>query len=315
MKRNSALLVICFVALVAVLSFVQPTTAHADMGPKPSINITLKNLDAVCYGTLLSQHKSTGPYSAYDPEEGFDYKDFGAVDSNYYFDENYHNEEVERIWQIFADYNDSDEYFFLQRWWKLGGESNQLVWSYYPPYSFKLLLYYPDSNTFVISKIYERYAFDSYYTVDMSNINDILLNPDLSNGEQLELKQSYNYTWEIISLLCRIILTIAIEMAVAFLFRIKGRKALTTILVTNAVTQIALNVALNLLCYFDGWMMMIFLYLPLELGVLFVEAVTYSIVLRKQGVPIWKALLYALVANVVSGGLGFVLAMYIPGLF
>ncbi|MCH5153182.1 MAG: hypothetical protein J1F68_04415 [Clostridiales bacterium] len=327
MKRKTTLLVLCVVALVAVLVFAQPQSASADMGPKPSINITFKNLgDGECYGTILSKNISTGPHSAYAPDEGWDYKNLGTFDSNYYYDDEYHNEEVERIWQTFVDYKDADGYYFLQLWWKLDSESNVINWNYYPPYSFKLLLYYPESNSFVTSGVYERYAFDSYYTVDMSNVNDVLLNPDTSVGGsqtnpnfsdavQLELHNSYDYLSEIVGLLLRIALTILVELLIALLFRIKGRKAFVTILITNAVTQIALNVALNLLCYFDGFLMLIFLYLPLEMGVIFVEAVTYGIALYKCGFPIWKALLYALVANVVSGGLGFVLAWFIPGLF
>ena len=328
MKRNTTLLIVCIVALVAVLVFAKPQTASADMGPKPSINITFDKFgDEMCYVTILSQHITTGPYSAYAPDEGWDYKDFARYDSNYHDNPDYHNEEVERIWQTFVDYKDADGYYFLQLWWKLDAENNNIRWGYYPPYSFKVLLYYPESNVFVTSGIYERYAFDSYYTVDMTVVNDVLLNPDLSAGDEpldpgftlveveLELKNTYDYLTEIVGLLFRIALTILVELLIALLFRIKGRKPYITILVTNAVTQIALNVALNVLCYFDGFMMLIFLYLPLELGVIFVEAVTYAIALRKQGVPIWKSLLYALVANVVSGGLGFAIAWFLPSLF
>ena len=42
------------------------------------------------------------------------------------------------------------------------------AWTYYSPKSFKILLYFPEQGVFVTSGIYERYAFDSYYTVDMS---------------------------------------------------------------------------------------------------------------------------------------------------
>lgn len=319
MKQKSALLTLLIVALVAVIVFV-PQTASADMGPKPSIRITFTNMpDEVCYVTILSQNKSTGPYSAYDPE--YDDRYYEYLDDNYYNDPDYHNEELESIWQIFVDYEDVDGYYFLQLWGKCDSnpETHGFAWTYYPPYSFKLLLYFPESEIFVTSAIYERYAFDSYYTVDLKDVDlsAMVQNPqlELTQTPQLELEKSYDYTWEIISLMCRIVLTIAIEIAVALLFRIKGRKQLLTILVTNLVTQIALNVALNLLCYFDGFLMLIFLYLPLELGVIFVEAVAYSLILRKQGVPIWKSLVYALVANVVSGGLGFALAWFIPGLF
>lgn len=318
-KRTKALLALCLVAFVAVIVFV-PQTASADMGPKPSIRITFTNMpDEVCYVTILSQNKSTGPYCVYDPDG--DYKAYETMDPNYYNNPDYHNEELESIWQIFVDYEDVDGYYFLQLWGKCDSnpESHGFNWTYYPPYSFKLLLYYPERDIFVTSAIYERYAFDSYYTVDMKDVDlsAIEQNPQLQLTETLPLvlTKSYDYTWEIVSLIFRIVLTIAIEMAIALLFRIKGRKPLLTILVTNIVTQIALNVALNLLCYFDGFLMLIFLYLPLELGVIFVEALAYGIILHKQGVPIWKALLYALVANVVSGALGFAMAWFIPGLF
>ncbi|MCH5156471.1 MAG: hypothetical protein J1G02_01175 [Clostridiales bacterium] len=326
MNRNKTLIIFSIVALFAVLAFAQPQVANADMGPKPSINISFDNMgDETCYVTILSQHITTGPYSAYDPDQGWDYVDFARYDSNYIDNPDYHNEEVERIWQTFVDYQDADGYYFLQLWWKIDKDSSDVRWGYYPPYSFKVLLYYPESNAFVSSRVYERYAFDSYYKVDLSVVNDVLLNPDLSHGDgnhgdwfdgvELELKNNYDYVTEITALLIRIALTILVELLIALLFRIKGRKSYITILVTNIVTQIALNVALNVLCYFDGMLMLLILYLPLELGVIFVEAVTYAIALRKQGVPLWKALVYALAANVVSGGLGFVLSVYIPVLF
>lgn len=316
MKRKLSLLALCIVALSAVLVFAMPQTAKADMGPKQSINITFINQgDEECYVTMLSQYESTGPYSTYDPEHGLDYKNLEMYDSNYYDNPDYHNEELERIWKAFADYQDVDGYYFLQLWWKLYSDNNRAIWDYYPPHSFKLLLYYPERDVYLTSGIYERYAFDSYYTVDLSVANEVLLNPDANTDSVINLEKSYDYTWEIISLLCRIVLTIAVEMVVALMFLIKGRKPLLTILFTNLATQIALNVALNLMCYFSGELLLLFLYIPLEIGVTLVEGVTYSLALRKQGVPVWKSILYAQVANIVSAVLGFVLALVVPGIF
>ena len=328
MKRYKTLIFLCIVALAAVLVFANPQTANADMGPKPSINVTFKNLgDGICYATILSKNISTGPFSAYAPDKGFDYKDLGNMDSGYYSDQNeYNNEEVERIWQKFVDYEDSDGYYFLQLWWKLGEENNQIKWGYYPPYSFKLLLYYPESNAYLTSGIYERYAFDSYYTVDMSVANDVLLNPDFSAGNphpnpdwngvvELELENSYDYLSEIVGLLLRIALTVLVELLIALLFRIKGRKPMLTILVTNAVTQIALNVALNLIFYFNGALAYLLFFVLLEIAVVLVEAIAYCLLLRKYGVPIWKAILYAIVANLVTAVAGYYLAILLPGMF
>lgn len=310
MKREFALIVLCIVAVCVVMTFAAPQTANADMGPKPSIRITFTNMgDELCYGTILSKSISTGPHSAYAPEEGWDYKALGRYDSNYYYDENYHNEEVERIWQTFVDYEDVDGFYFLQLWWELDGENNQMNWTYHPPYTFKILLYYPESNTFVTSEIYERYAFDSYYTVNMKNV-------DIGDGGiQLVPTNSYDYFGEIVGLICRIALTVLIELLIALLFRIKGRKPMLTILIVNLSTQIALNVALNVINYLNGALAYLFAFVLLEIAVVIVEAVAYCIILRKQGVPIWKSLVYAVVANAVTAVAGYYLAIWLPGMF
>lgn len=289
--------------MFAVLIFVHPETASADMGPKPSINITFDNLgNETCFVTILSSSQYSGPFCAYDPEA--DNKELGNFDSKYYNDDDYVNEEAELSWQAFVNYEDEDGYYFLQLWWKLSDEIIQIRWSYYPPDSFKVLLYYPQSNLFVSSDICERYAFDSYYYAIMND-----------DGGNLTLFNSYDYAGEVVALLCRIALTILIEVLIALIFRIKGRKVLLTVLIVNAVTQIALNVALNLIYYFNGALAYLVFFFLLEIAVVIVEALAYSILLRKSGVPIWKSVLYAVVANVVSAVAGFFLAEWLPMLF
>ena len=51
--------------IMVVLLF--PMTVNADMGPKASVRIQFEHMgDELCYGTLLSKEKSTGPASAWD---------------------------------------------------------------------------------------------------------------------------------------------------------------------------------------------------------------------------------------------------------
>lgn len=306
MKRNATLIILCIVAMVAVVVFAQPQTASADMGPKPSINVTFENLgsDVLCFATILSSTKDTGPWQAYDPEVGN--KELYNYDSQYYNDEHgYRNEEAEMSWQAFVDYEDKDGFYFLQLWWKVDGESNTIRWGYYPPYTFKVLLYLPESNFYLVSDIYERYAFDSYYFVDVANMN----------VDVIELVESYDYAGEILGLICRIVLTVAIELLIALLFRMKGSRTLLTVLIVNLVTQIALNVAVNLIYYFNGVLAYLLFFALLEIAVTLVEAVAYCILLRKNGVPIWKSILYAVVANAVTAVGGFFLAKWLPGMF
>lgn len=300
MKKYSAkMLMVALVFAVALCVLVTPnSTAQADVGPKPSVNIIFKNMgDELCYCTLLSKHETTGPFRVWDgSEEQFEWSGLDR-----------------EIFMAFVNYKDADGFYFLQVAERCD-ESKSFSWGYHPPYTFKVLLYYPETNTFVTSDIYERYAFDSYFSVDMQGV-DITTT---QAAPQLQLKNNYNYFKEIATFICRVIITIAVEMGIAWLFRFRGKKVWLCLLITNVVTQLILNVILNVVNYYDGGLALILVYFFAEFVVLVVEAVTYCIALRKLGepkVPIWKSLLYAFVANIVSFVSGMALALYLPMLF
>ena len=129
--------------------------ASADTGSEASVRINFENMgDELCYGTLLSKNPSTGPNSAWDGDEDHIYNELIDLD----------------IWRAFVEYEDADGYYFLQIGWKVN-EKKELAWTYYPPDNFKILLYYPETNKYVVSGICERYAFDTYYTVDMAGVD------------------------------------------------------------------------------------------------------------------------------------------------
>ena len=196
MLRKVFSLLIC---LILVLNL--PVTAKADIGPKPSVRITFTGIEGeTYYGTLLSERRSTGPATAWDGyEEYCDWKP----------------ENEKPIWEKFIAYEDADGYYFLQEWWDCS-ESNQLSWTYYPPNPFKILLYFPETDTFYVSGIYERYAFDSYFTVDLSDYDTT----------PISAEKSYDFTWELISLAARIVLTIALELAIALFFGYREKRHL-----------------------------------------------------------------------------------------
>ena len=62
MNRKFQKFLICLLP-VLILIFALPATAYADIGPKPSVQIQFDDLEDSFYVTLLSQNKSTGPYS------------------------------------------------------------------------------------------------------------------------------------------------------------------------------------------------------------------------------------------------------------
>ena len=288
MLRKVLSLLLC---LILVLNL--PVTAKADIGPKPSVRISFTGIEGeTYYGTLLSERRSTGPATAWDGYE--EYRDWKP-------------ESEKPIWEKFIAYEDTDGYYFLQEWWDCS-ETNQLNWTYYPPTPFKILLYFPETDSFYVSDIYERYAFDSYFSVDLS---EYATSP-------ITARQSYDYTWEVISLVARIVLTIALELAIALLFGYRENKALGFLAIVNVITQVVLNVALNIINYRSGSMGFTFAFICMEILVFAIEAITYKAVLHRYSEKEKvnrRGVTYALVANTASFAIGLWLAHLIPGIF
>ena len=118
--------------------------------------------------------------------------------------------------------------------------------------------------------------------------------------------------------LARILITIVIEMGVAFLFGFFGKKAVFLLLVVNTVTQIALNVLLNVINYHSGQVAFVVWYILMELLIFAAEAVVYAIWLRKFDSEPRKRrfyVLYALVANAASFATGLLISHLLPGIF
>ena len=278
-------------SIILVMSL--PVTASADIGPKPSVRIQFTGIQGeTYYGTLLSERRSTGPATAWDGyEECRDWKP--------------ENEKL--IWEKFIAYEDADGYYFLQEWWDCS-KTNQLNWTYYPPTPFKILLYFPETDSFYVSDIYERYAFDSYFTVVLSDYD----------SSPISAEKSYDYTWELISLAARIVLTIALELAIALFFGYREKKAFVFLAIVNVITQVVLNVVLNIINYLSGSMGFTFAFVCMEILVFGIEAVTYKVALHrfseKEKVN-RRGVTYALVANSASFAIGLWLAHLIPGIF
>ena len=183
----------------------------------------------------------------------------------------------------------------MQQHYKVS-DTNEIAWTYYPPGRFKILLYYPETGTFVSSGIYERYAFDTYYTVDMKgiDIHDVEYNEELSTNERIEAYRSYEYCQEMIGLAVRIVLTIVIEMLVALLFGFREKKQLVILAVVNIITQILLNVGLNIINYNSGSMAFSIFYVLLEIVVFILEAILYCTLLKKASITKKKNWYYVL---------------------
>lgn len=138
--------------LISVCVFISTgMTAFADCGPKSSIHVYVSGVEngREYYITLLTEGSYHEPYI----KEELSRKD--------------------EVWKAIYEFSLSDEYCVYDPPW---GEVPHLMtgngsrsWGYMPPDKFKVLLYFPDDGSFLLSEIQERYTFISYYTAMIEN--------------------------------------------------------------------------------------------------------------------------------------------------
>lgn len=336
--RLVALTFLTFVLLAPAFLRTETMKASADTGPKPSVRVTFENMgDELCYGTLLSKTPSTGPAGAWD----------GTEDGKPIF-----NGANETVWRAFTEFKDEDGFYFLQ-WFRRADENKALNWTYYPPQTFKILLYYPDratksgaadnsaggatrdskttaaSGAFCVSDVLKRYAFHSYYFVDMRNVQS----ETIGTIAKISVTQGYDYSAEILGFFVRFIITLGVETLLALAFGLRTKRAFLTVLAANGATQVALNILLNVQMHFNNVYGVLPLYFFAELFVFVAEAALYCFIFgkRKNGGENGSAdenggkaaiayskkrlILYAFTANLVSFCIGLPLAILLPAVF
>ena len=289
MKNKKSLSVL----IILLLVIFAPNTAMADMGPKPSVNIKVNNLekDQEVYITLLSKEESTGPFS----------KDTELQNHEDYLEDGFNK---------FKSIEDKDGYYFLGNLNLLKGNGTY-SWSYYPPENFKIALYFPDQNLVLISKPYSRYAFNSNFKL---NYNDL----DLKDGvyyfdNEISITKYREINKEIKSFLLRLVLTIIIEYLVALAMFRPTKYQTELIIKINVLTQILLNLTISLILYFYGFLAFFIIFIPCEIAVFIIEGVIYKRRLN-QNLPENKKpampMLYSFIANFISAGAGYYLVRY-----
>lgn len=295
--------VLAWVCAFMMILVLLPSAGYADVGPKPSVVIDFQGLEKErYYVTLLSEVPDTGPYSAIDAHPG---------------NQRYHEGDADYgIWKAFAAYQDPDGYYFLQYFKDCTGTS-RFSWGYYPPPKFKILIYFPEEDRFLASKeVYERYAFDSYFTAAATAPDFQEPNADMAN---ITAARSYDYAKEILSFAVRTAATVAIEILIALLFGLRQKSILHFIAAVNMITQSVLNILLNLTLYYYGGMMFVLNYIWLEILVIAIEAAAYATGFNRlyagAGIKKWIAPVYAVSANVVSFVAGIWISFYWPGIF
>lgn len=285
------------ISMVLILMAALGIYAFADFGPKPSVVVEFENAgDQEYYVTLVAKEDKLGsPYSRVTAEDQPETDDIA-------------------IWNRLVAYEDPDGMVFAGNVQKLTGDG-AYVWGYYPPSEFRVLIYFPDTDSFVeSSEILEQYAFDSYYQMDFNDL------PENWNEAvaAIPVTRKYNLLWQITAFLLRLAVTVAVECLLAVLFGFKGKRQMLLVLAVNCATQLAMN----LLILDESVGLFVFYvlqYALIEVGVILAEGLVYCLALPKLATPEQNRnihpIAFAFFGNVASFSLGFLLSNWFPMLF
>lgn len=293
-------------SILTALLLLLPLTAmpvSADVGPKPSVVVALEGLEGrTCWGTLLSQQEGTGPYGRFYEEEAEE------------------DPEEDRALRALLPLERMDsEGFHLLNFVK-DCSDGEFSWTYYPPHTYKIALWFPEEDALAVSGVYHRYAFDSYYRLDLSGVE--LMPGGIVELEAARLQRDYPYGASLLALAGRVALTLGAELLLALAFGLRTRQALKWVAVVNLATQLGLNLALELFTYCNGALegMMAILALPVYLAA---EAVVTLVELRiyrrkllgERGASGRRITAYTWTANLCSLLAGVLLSFRLPALF
>lgn len=270
-----------FLLAVLMIGLFSSKRAYADMGPKPSVNVTFENIgQRTIYASLYAKKGGPSPVS---------FGDIKDVDLS--------------IQEIFSNYSKTEEARYVEDIWIIDAKNPTLDCRYMPPEEYKLVVYIPEENRLLESSFYTKVAFEQNYHVDLASVS--------LDGKVVLKEAPYMWVKAVLSLALRIFLTLAIEIGIALLFKIRGKKSILVLTITNIATQLLLNIPIMVIEYRSGGGLgMLVLIFFLELLIFAIEAVVYSLALKKTNEPpikIDKAVGYAFVANLVSALAGIFL--------
>ncbi|MBQ4596555.1 MAG: hypothetical protein IJB14_06235 [Firmicutes bacterium] len=252
---------------ITLLSFFA-VPVSADMGPKASLNIEIINAPANHYYVALMTAEEFGPHRFIVKDE------FVGK-----------NDEEKKAYEAFESYHDNDGYKALDHVEECSND-NIFSWTYFPPNEFKIAIYNVADGSLKVSDSFKKEAFDAIFRVEY--------------GPVLKVEEIDQTGANIGKFLLRALITTVVEVLLGLLFGYKEKKQIVTIVITNLVTQILLNLFMAIADVSMGGYAWLILF-PLGEGIVWlIELIVYMIAIKKK--PKWLIFLYTTLAN----GLTFV---------
>ena len=240
--------------------------------------VEFENIEGTCYGTLLSEKTVSG---SWDSKLSYDYP------------------VPEEILSFFESYEDPDRYSYLN--YLQDVSEGLLYWPFYPPEKFKVLLYWPDTQTYAVSeKPIERYALNSTYKADISD-------------GTVHLVRNYNYGRLVAITLIRIAVLVTVSFLVTLLYTQSDKKAIRSFFLSTVPFQTILNLLISVYSFRNGFSVVeyyLFLWIPYILFFLL-----QGYIYRRKTNLYRSPFLCSFFGNLSAYAVGLLMADVIPALF
>lgn len=278
--------------LVFLITLLSTTSVQADMGPKPSLTIEVIGITEEYYFDVLVDVDPT------DEEEPYDYyTDFPDALRNYQDEDGFSSYS---LYEVPASVKQTVN----------NNQSQTYELNYIAPNEFKMVIVMKDTNIIIKTDVLNTKAFETDIQWDLSNVDltkaqsgDIGIISGNINGYQTFF-ESVGYKTAINSII-RLLVTIIVEVAILLAFNIKTKKAITLVVIVNAITNLFVGTLLISIYLTSGALAFVFMTIVLELVVLLFELVVYSVKLKE--ISMIKIVLYTILANAVTFILGILL--------
>lgn len=281
--RKSKLIVV-MVLLTFVLMF--SNTVSADIGPKPSLTLKVNyNTNYKIHVELLKKGDLSDDvyeYSNHLSPVFYDYlldRSFDGYISATLYDHKPYNFGVlikEDYFEAHATYR-------------------------YPKY-FKVLIFDETNNKVFITEDIRQEAFDSIMEITISDDNK---NYDVITIVEKDIKISEKHSFKtgFLGIVVRVVLTIAAEALILFLFFYRKKESYFIVTLTNFITQLLLSIILFLSFYYSGAFIYALSFVIGEVIVIAVELLIFSVYLDEKGMN--RAIIYTVVANAITIAITF----------
>lgn len=185
-------------------------------------------------------------------------------------------------------------------------ENMDLYWECNNIKPFKVLIYFPETDSYEITKVCQSFTTQNIYIIHMN---------DIKHGKEIIPIKSHKISIVIASFILGACLCMLIELTVANLFHFTNKKFLHFIIGLNSVLEIMLGGYLFNIAYKMGIFILFTYLLCICFFLLIIKTVLYIIAAKRiLQEKIAKVVVYSVISNAISNIAGIFLALILPGI-